>query len=81
MSAPLKSYFAVKFVSGFVSVFEWDADEIAKAYLHRRIVGVIRNIQAEGEIPAQREAEQLFAAGRFDKSQFARHCEEKEHAP
>ena len=71
----MRPFYAVKFVSGIVSVFEWDAAEISTAISHPRIVGILRNLEAEGTIPAQREAEKLFAAGTYERTWMGRTLE------
>lgn len=67
-----RPFYAVKMRSGMVMVFEWSAQEIAEAMLNRGVVGVINCIEAEGSIPAETEANKLFAAGKFNPSQIAR---------
>ena len=68
----MRPFYAVKMISGVVMAFDWNAEHIAAAYQHKRVVGVIRCFDAEGTIPAEAEAERLFAKGQFDPTDAAK---------
>jgi ParB/RepB/Spo0J family partition protein len=49
-----------------VLVFDWNAQEIARATMHQRVIGLIRCIDASGRLEAESEARRRFGAGDFE---------------